>query len=76
MGSGGLNPKYWAAAMSCGIFFEIWPFENAHCLFKTPLWGVIKARSSGPGFFTLIKGLRLNSGFNLLRFYLNKRLMP
>ncbi len=25
---GGVNPKYWVAAMSSGIFFEIWPFEK------------------------------------------------
>ena len=25
---GGLNPTYWVAAMSSGIFFEIWPFKK------------------------------------------------
>jgi hypothetical protein len=27
-----VNPKYWLAAMSGGIFFEIWPFEDRHDL--------------------------------------------
>jgi hypothetical protein len=40
----GRNPKCWVAAMSCGIFFEIWPFEKAMAFIVHPSGG-----SSKPG---------------------------
>jgi hypothetical protein len=49
--AGGVNPKYWNAAMSGGIFLEIWPFKNGHGLNKRLRWGLVKVGSFGWRFF-------------------------
>ena len=36
-----------------------WPFENAHCLFKTPLWGVIKGQYPS-GLDSLLNGVKMS----------------
>jgi hypothetical protein len=53
-----VNPKYWLAAMSGGIFFEIWPFEDRHDLLRLrwvlfTLWGEPKPSSLDPDYYAV-----------------------
>jgi hypothetical protein len=52
----GVNPKYWVAARSFGIFFEIGSRENEqhriYCLYEHPIGVRHKDTPFGPGSFT------------------------
>ena len=48
----GANPKYWVTAMPGGIFLRYGLSKRVVPSSYEPLWGLSKAASYGPGFFT------------------------